>query len=93
MQEYSATVAPRWRGSATISTPEVRLEKLPWAMKPAAIPNTRIASYGSAALKPTSKFTTADGVTVPEFRAYSPNFNPIEQPIGKLKAYTNRPKD
>lgn len=26
------------------------------------------------------------GVTVPEFPAYSPDFNPIEQPIGKLKS-------
>ena len=26
------------------------------------------------------------GATVPEFPAYSPDFNPIEQPIGKLKS-------
>jgi transposase len=30
------------------------------------------------------------GATVPEFPAYSPDFNPIEQPIGKLKAYLRK---
>lgn len=30
------------------------------------------------------------GVTVPEFPAYSPDFNPIEQPIGKLKAFLRK---
>ena len=27
------------------------------------------------------------GVTVPDFPAYSPDFNPVEQPIGTLKAF------
>jgi transposase len=30
------------------------------------------------------------GVTVPEFPAYSPDLNPIEQPIGKLKAFLRK---
>jgi hypothetical protein len=30
------------------------------------------------------------GVTVPEFPAYSPDLNPIEQPIGKLKAFLHK---
>lgn len=30
------------------------------------------------------------GVSVPEFPAYSPDLNPIEQPIGKLKAYLRK---
>ena len=37
MHEYTATVAPRSRGSATASRPEVRLEKLPCTTKPAAM--------------------------------------------------------
>jgi transposase len=32
----------------------------------------------------------AFGVTVPEFPAYSPDLNPIEQPIGKLKAFLRK---
>jgi hypothetical protein len=32
----------------------------------------------------------AHGVTVPEFPAYSPDLNPIEQPIGKLPAIEAR---
>ena len=30
------------------------------------------------------------GVAVPEFPAYSPDLNPIEQPIGKLKAFLRK---
>jgi transposase len=30
------------------------------------------------------------GVSVPEFPAYSPDLNPIEQPIGKLKAFLRK---
>lgn len=30
------------------------------------------------------------GVTVPEFPAYSPDLNPIEQPIGKLKSFLRK---
>lgn len=30
------------------------------------------------------------GVTVPDFPAYSPDFNPIEQPIGTLKAFLRK---
>lgn len=30
------------------------------------------------------------GVTVPEFPAYSPDLNPIEHPIGKLKAFLRK---
>jgi transposase len=30
------------------------------------------------------------GATVPEFPAYSPDLNPIEQPIGKLKAFLRK---
>ena len=30
------------------------------------------------------------GVTVPEYPAYSPDLNPIEQPIGKLKAFLRK---
>lgn len=32
----------------------------------------------------------AFGVTVPEFPPYSPDLNPIEQPIGTLKAYLRK---
>ena len=32
----------------------------------------------------------AHGVSVPEFPAYSPDLNPIEQPIGKLKAFLRK---
>ena len=38
-----------------------------------------------------SEALEALGVTVPEFPAYSPDFNPIEQPIGKLKAFLRKP--
>jgi transposase len=30
------------------------------------------------------------GVTAPEFPAYSPDLNPVEQPIGKLKAFLRK---
>ena len=30
------------------------------------------------------------GVTVPDFPAYSPDFNPVEQPIGTLKAFLRK---
>src|SRR5579872_3439587 len=40
MQEYTATVAPSRLGSATASNPDVRLEKLPCTMKPAATART-----------------------------------------------------
>lgn len=30
------------------------------------------------------------GLTAPKFPAYSPDLNPIEQPVGKLKAFLRK---
>src|SRR5271166_4288304 len=73
--EYTATIAPLSCGSATTSTPEVRLEKLPCTMKPAAIARPTTTPYGSIPVKPNNAFTNADTRNTPTAVARRPRRN------------------